>query len=70
MDAAMIKTHGFSIRRNYTMQIDRSVLFVWSEDGASGASSGTAQAAPEGFCDLVECQTGSRVRRFRSKMSL
>jgi len=68
----MIKTHGFSIRRNYTMQIDRSALFVWSEDGASGASSARRRQRqpPEGFCDLVECQTGSPARRLRPEMSL
>ena len=36
------KVTGFSIQRNYTMQIDRSALFVWAENAMP---EGTSQAA-------------------------
>lgn len=31
MDQVMQQRYGFSITRNYTLQIDRSALYVWAE---------------------------------------
>lgn len=34
MDKAMQATYGFPITRNYTLQIDRSSLFIWTDNAA------------------------------------
>lgn len=46
LNRAMVAAYGFSITRNYVLQIDMSSLYVWSSDGELAGVSQTDKSNP------------------------
>jgi len=47
LNRAMVGTYGFSLNRNYVLQIDKSSLYVWADEDVVGPGS-TADASESG----------------------